>query len=352
MQLEPKYYQNKQVNLVSTNKTAVLTQMRKQKLSFAGFPTPLQRLPRLTKALNGPNLYIKRDDMTDLAFGGNKARKLEFVFWDAKNKGADTVITTGALQSNSACMVACAARRLGMKPVLVLVGPEPEVYDGNLLLDKLLGTEIHFLEGYGSHVDNYMERLACQYQKQGHTPYVVPVGASVPLTVAGYALAFEELVTQFKQLNEKIDHIVCACGTGGTQAGLVFGTKLLDYDANVVGASVFASKADATKGIVGLVNGAAQLFDVAVSVGAGYVTVFDDYIKDGYGILNQDVTDALRLVAETEGVFIDPVYTGKAMVMLVDLIKQGYFKKGENVVFMHTGGLGALLFYRSQLSKS
>jgi D-cysteine desulfhydrase family pyridoxal phosphate-dependent enzyme len=326
--------------------------MREQKLSFAGFPTPLQRMPRLTKTMNGPNLYIKRDDMTDLAFGGNKSRKLEFIFWDAKNKGADVVITTGALQSNSACMVSCAARRLGMKPVLVLVGPEPDVYDGNLLLDKLLDAEIHFLEGYGSHVDEYMELLADQYRKQGHTPYVVPVGASVPLTVSGYALAFEELVTQFKQLDEKVGYIVCACGTGGTMAGLVFGTKLLDYGAKVVGASVFASKTDATKGIVDLVNGAAQLFGVDVSVNVDEVTVFDSYIKDGYGILNQDVTDALRLVAETEGIFLDPVYTGKAMVMLIDLIKKGYFKKGENVVFMHTGGLAALSFYRNQLSKS
>jgi D-cysteine desulfhydrase family pyridoxal phosphate-dependent enzyme len=326
--------------------------MHKQKTSFAGFPTPLQKMPRLSKVLGGPRLFVKRDDMTDLAFGGNKARKLEFLFADAKNKGADVIISTGAVQSNCACMVAAAARRLGMKPVLVLVGKEPDLYDGNLFLDKLLSAEIHFVDGYGPHVENLMHSLADEFTAKGHKPYIIPVGASTPLTVPGYALAMEELVNQFNEIGEKIDYAVCACGTGGTQAGLIFGAKLLDAEAKILGTSVFASKADASETIARLVNGSAGLLDVDLSVAPEEVVVFDDYIKEGYGVLNNEVTEAIKLVAETEGIFLDPVYTGKAMVMLIDLIKKGYFKEGDNVVFFHTGGLPALFLYRNELGNA
>ena len=321
-------------------------------MCFAGFPTPLQRMSHLSKLLGGPRLFMKRDDMTDLSFGGNKARKLEFLFAEAKNRGADLVISVGAVQSNCACMVASAARRLGMKPVLVLVGKEPDVPDGNLLLDKLLSAEIHFIEEYGPHVEDFMNRLANEFREKGHSPYVIPAGASIPSTVPGYALAMEELVNQFREIGETIDYVVCACGTGGTHAGLIFGAKLLDVKAKILGASVFASKADASRTITKLVNGSAELFDVDFSMFPEEVTVFDDYIKEGYGVLNRDVTESIKLVAETEGIFLDPVYTGKAMVMLIDLIKKGYFRKDDNVVFFHTGGLPALFLYRKELGKA
>jgi D-cysteine desulfhydrase family pyridoxal phosphate-dependent enzyme len=333
-------------------KPSVLEKMRTQKVCFAGFPTPLQRMSHLSKVLAGPRLFVKRDDMTDLAFGGNKARKLEFLFADAKKKGADVVISVGAVQSNCACMVASAASRLGMKPVLVLVGKEPDVPDGNLLLDKLLSAEIHFIDGSGPHVEDFMNRLADEFREKGHNPYVIPAGASIPLTVPGYALAMEELVNQFREIGETFDYVVCACGTGGTQAGLIFGAKLLDIKTKILSASVFASKADASRTIAQLVNGSAKLLDVDFSIVPEEVTVFDDYIKEGYGVLNSEVTEALKLVAETEGIFLDPVYTGKAMVALIDLIKKGYFKKDDNVVFFHTGGLPALFLYRNELGKA
>jgi len=326
--------------------------MHTQKISFAGFPTPLQRMPRLSKVLGGSSLFVKRDDMTDLAFGGNKARKLEFLFADAKNQGADVLIATGAVQSNCACMVASAARRLGMKPVLVLVGKEPDVPDGNLLLDKLLSAEIHFIDDYGQHVEDFMNSLADEFKEKGHNPYVIPAGASVPSTVPGYALAMEELVNQFNRIGETFDAVVCACGTGGTQAGLIFGAKLLDVKAEILGASVFASRADASNTVSQLVNGSAELFDVDLSIVPEDVAVFDDYIKEGYGVINNNVTKAIKLVAETEGIFLDPVYTAKAMVMLIDLIKIGYFNKDDNVVFFHTGGLPALFLYRNELCKA
>lgn len=337
--------------LAKSNNFQIFEQFRTQKLSFAGFPTPLQRMPRLSKALAGPNLFVKRDDMTDLAFGGNKVRKLEFLFHEAKKKGTDVVISTGAVQSNCACMVAVAARRLGMKPVLVLIGKEPEVSDGNLLLDKLLSAEIHFMDAYNTKVEDLMNHLASEFRIEGHKPYIIPVGASVPLTVPGYALAMEELIDQFNALGEQIDYVVCACGTGGTQAGLIFGAKILNAKAKILGASVFAIKADAVKNISGLVNDAAELFGIDLSIDSNGVFVFDDYIKEGYGILNSDVANAVKLVAETEGIFLDPIYTGKAMGMLIDLIKKRYFKKDDNVVFFHTGGLPALFLYRNRLGK-
>ncbi len=323
--------------------------MRKRKINFAGFPTPLQRMPRLSEVLDGPKLFVKRDDMTDLAFGGNKARKLEFLFANAKRMGADVVITVGAVQSNCACMVAAAARRLGLKPVLVLVGKQPVLPDGNLLLDKILSAEIHFLEGYGPHIDIFIEKLAEEYRIKGHTPYLIPAGASMASTVPGYALAMEELVVQFNQIGEPIDYVICACGTGGTQAGLIFGNKLLGTKIKILGTSVFANKVDAKKTVADLVNCSAELFDKNLSLVPNEVTIFDNYIKEGYGIINQEVINALKLVANSEGIFFDPVYTGKALVMLIDLIDKAYFNKDENVIFFHTGGLPALFLFREQL---
>jgi D-cysteine desulfhydrase family pyridoxal phosphate-dependent enzyme len=337
--------------MIKSNNLSVLNEMHKKKICFSGFPTPLHEMPRLSKLLGGPKLLVKRDDMTDLAFGGNKARKLEFLFADAKNKGSDLVISVGAVQSNCACMVAAAARRLGMEPVLVLVGNEPEVYDGNLLLDKLLSAEIHFLKDYGPHVEVFMEKLAEDFKINGYSPYIIPVGASIPLTVPGYVLAFEELIVQLDELGETVDYIVCACGTGGTQAGLIFGNELMETDVNILGASVFSTKIDASKSVSDLVNKCAELFDVDLNVAPEKVNIFDDYIREGYAFLNEDVTVALKLVAKTEGIFLDPIYTGKAMVMLIDLIKKGYFEEDDNVVFFHTGGLPAIFLYRTFLSE-
>jgi D-cysteine desulfhydrase family pyridoxal phosphate-dependent enzyme len=333
-------------------KSPVLEKIQWRRISFAGFPTPLQRMPNLSKILGGPDLFIKRDDMTDLAFGGNKARKLEFVFADAKEKGTDVVIAAGMAQSNCVCMVASAARRLGMKPVLVLQGKEPEVYDGNLLLDKLLSAEIRFVDDIVSNVSGKLAAVADEFREKGYNPYIISVGATTPLSAFGYALAMEELVNQFGELGENLDYVVCACGTGGTQAGLILGTKLLSVETRILGASVFADKAVASKQIAQLVNGSAELLGIDYSVSAEEVTVFDEYIKEGYGVLNEEVTEALKFVAETEGIFLDPVYTGKAMVALVDLIKKDYFGEEDNIVFLHTGGLPALFPYRKELAKT
>lgn len=337
---------------ILAEKSLIFERIHRRRINFAGFPTPIQRMSNFSRVLGGPKLFVKRDDMTDLAFGGNKARKLEFVFADAKAKGADVVIAAGVVQSNCACMVASAARRLGMKPVLVLQGKEPEIYDGNLLLDKLLSAEIRFVDDFGSDVLGKLAPIADEFRKKGHNPYVIPVGATTPLSVPGYAIAMEELVNQFDELGERLDYVVCACGTGGTQAGLILGKKLLGVEAKVLSISVFANKEESSKQIAWLVNSAAELLGVDLSVTAEEVTIFDEYIKEGYGMLNEEVTDALKLVAETEGIFLDPVYTGKAMAALIDLIKKDYFKEDDNLVFFHTGGLPALFLHRKELGKA
>jgi D-cysteine desulfhydrase family pyridoxal phosphate-dependent enzyme len=332
---------------------ADLSEIHEQKrVRFDGFPTPLQKMPNLSKELGGPSLFVKRDDMTDLAFGGNKARKLEFVFGDAVDKGADVVVAAGVVQSNCVCMVAAAARKLGMKPVLILQGREPEEVDGNLLLDKLLSVEIRYADTLSWDVTGKLADVADEFRGQGYKPYIIPVGATTPLCVLGYAIAMEELVNQFEEVRERLDYVVFACGTGGTQAGLILGKKLLDVDAEILGVTVFADKVAASKQIATLVNGAAELLEADLSVSDEEVTVFDEYIKEGYGVLNEPVTDALKLTAETEGIFLDPVYTGKAMAALIDLTKKDYFRNEDNVAFLHTGGLPALFPHRNKLGKN
>jgi D-cysteine desulfhydrase family pyridoxal phosphate-dependent enzyme len=323
-----------------------------RRVRFDGFPTPLQRMLNLSRALGGPNLFVKRDDITDLAFGGNKARKLEFVFGDAVEKGADVVVAAGVVQSNCVSMVASAARKLGMKPVLVLQGKEPEEVDGNLLLDKLLSAEIRYADTLSWDVTGKLASVADEFREKGYTPYIIPVGATTPLSLLGYAVAMEELVNQFDEIGESLDYVVCACGTGGTQAGLILGKKLLDVGVEVLGVTVFADKVAASDHIAELVNGAAELLEVDLAVSAGEVAVFDEYIKEGYGVLNEPVTEALKLTAETEGIFLDPVYTGKAMAALIDLIKKDCFKEEDNVAFLHTGGLPSLFPHRNRLGKN
>jgi D-cysteine desulfhydrase len=178
------------------------------------------------------------------------------------------------------------------------------------------------------------------------------VGATAPLSVLGYALAIEELVEHLCELGESLDYFVCACGTGGTQAGLILGTKLLDVDVEFLGVTVFADKTAASQHTVKLVNDSTELLEVDLSISAEDVNVFDEYIKEGYGVLNEPVTEALKLAAESEGIFLDPVYTGKAMMALIDLIKKNYFKEGDNVVFFHIGGLFALFSYKNKLAKA
>jgi L-cysteate sulfo-lyase len=320
------------------------------RIKLAKLPTPLEEMPNLTKALGGPKLWIKRDDLTGIAFGGNKERKTEFVMADAIQKEADTIITTGAIQSNHARVTAAAAKKLGLKVVLVLRGKEPQKYDGNLLLDHLFGADIRFVQVSWQQTFSAMGKVAEELKEKGHKPYIVPGGASYPTGAVGYVNAMLELISQAKEENLNINYIVHASGSGGTQAGLVLANKALQTKTEILGICV-EPNADQwlAETIVEIANGTVKLLNLKETVNREDVVLISDYAGEGYGVLTPETVEAIKLVAQTEGILLDPVYTGKAMAGLINLVKKGRFKKDDNIVFIHTGGTPALFAYKDQL---
>jgi D-cysteine desulfhydrase family pyridoxal phosphate-dependent enzyme len=342
------------------------------KKKIAGFPrkelihlpTPLRRLDSLTAALGGPEIWVKRDDLTGLAFGGNKSRKLEFIMADALNKGCDAIITWAGVQSNWCLQTAAAARRFGLQPVLVLFQTSelaPEV-DGNLLLDRILGADVRIQQAEKGKVvsleaaEKILNQVTDEVRGQGHKPYVVSVGGSMPamsmdkpLGAISYVLAFAELEEQARSQSVDITHIVHATGSGGTQAGLVVGAKAAGEGVRVIGISVSDEKESFARIVRTIAAGTETALGLAPSIGEEDVIVLDEYLKEGYGIVNREVAEAIRIVFSREGIVLDPVYTGKAMAALVDLIRKGYFKKDDRVVFFHTGGTPALFPSRRTL---
>jgi len=316
---------------------------------LATLPTPLEEALGLTKQLGGPKILFKRDDNNGFALGGNKARKLEFLIGDAIEKGADTIITTGGLQSNHARLTAAAARRFGMRPILVLRGDPSAEYDGNLLLDYLLGAEIRTISRDARDVMPIMEDIAEEVRDGGGEPYIIPTGGSNPIGAIAYSNAMLEMISQAVQMCAKVDHVVFSSGSGGTQGGLLFGAKSLNFQGRVLGISDGASRDPLVHRVVEIANGCARLIDSHVSVSLKDVDFLDQYAGKGYGVLQKEVVDAIRTVAEAEGILLDPVYTGKAMWGLIDLVHQGYFDKDETVVFIHTGGTPALFAYKKEL---
>jgi D-cysteine desulfhydrase family pyridoxal phosphate-dependent enzyme len=299
--------------------------------------------------LGGPRILFKRDDNDGFALGGNKARKLEFLIADAMQKGADTIITTGGVQSNHARITAAAAKRYGMRPILVLRGDSSAEYDGNLLLDKLFGAEIRIVAPDMRDTMPIMQDIAEEMRDGGREPYIIPSGGSNPVGAIAYSNAMLEIISQAIEMSVKVDHVVFASGSGGTQGGLLFGAKALNFQGRILGISDGASRDPLVGKTVEIANGCARLIDSHVSVSLKDVDFLDQYAGKGYGILQKEVVDAIMTVAGTEGILLDPVYTGKAMWGLMDLIHQGYFEKDETVVFIHTGGTPALFAYRKEL---
>jgi D-cysteine desulfhydrase family pyridoxal phosphate-dependent enzyme len=337
-----------------------------KKKSLIHLPTPFMKLETLTRELGGPNIYIKRDDMTGLAFGGNKSRKLEYIIQDVLEKKADVIITWAGLQSNWCLQTAAAARKFGIKPVLVLfnVYDLPVEYDGNLLLDFILKAEIRIREAekggvvHLEDVDAILEDVAKDIKESGHTPYVAPIGGSAvggsmdkPLGAISYVDAFIEMVEQAESLGIEVNHVIHASGSGGTQAGLVVGAKAWNERAKVIGVSVSEERQTYQELVLEIAKDTERALEGSFGIGEEDIVIFDEYIREGYGEVNQEVSDAIRLVAMKEGIFLDPVYTGKAMVALIDLVKKEYFKKDENVVFFHTGGTAALFPNKQKLGK-
>lgn len=317
------------------------------------FPTPLEFMPNLTRHLDGPNIYIKRDDCTGLATGGNKTRKLEFLVAQAIAQGADTLITQGAVQSNHARQTVAAAARVGMKCKILLEERVPDATDdynhsGNVMLDGLMGGEIVARLPSGTDMPEAMDALAAELVNAGSKPYVIPGGGSTPIGALGYVACAQELLQQSFETGLFINHVVHATGSAGTQAGLVVGLRASNSGIPVYGISVRAPKPKQEENVWKLVQSTIDYMALpASSVERADVVANSDFVGKGYGIPTDSMVEALRLTAELEAILLDPVYSGKGMAGLISLIRSGHFKKGENVVFIHTGGSAGLFGYRN-----
>jgi D-cysteine desulfhydrase family pyridoxal phosphate-dependent enzyme len=311
--------------------------MNISRLTFAHLPTPLETLPRLSDALGGPQLLIKRDDQTGLAFGGNKTRKLEFLVAEARDQGAKTLISGGALQSNHCRQTAAAAARFGFKCILVLSGDEPEQPSANLFLDKLFGAQIVYVAERKDR-DRILQETFDRASKQGRAPYLVPYGGSSPTGALGYAFAMKELMEQ----NVQADWIVFATSSGGTHAGLLLGQRMFGYKGKVLGISVDESEEWLKKHVSELASLASDKLGKHIKVTPDEVLANANYCSAGYGVLTEQEREALRMFANLEGLLLDPVYTGRAAAGMIDLIRNGFFKRAETVLFLHTGGQPAL----------
>lgn len=319
------------------------------RVRLANLPTPLQELPNLTKVLKGPRIYAKRDDLTGLALGGNKTRKLEYLMADALVKKADHIVTGAGFHSNWCTQSAAAARKLGMEITLIKTAPEedykPEEYDGNHLLHSLMDAEIQTVipENFKKALDERVESL----KESGHTPYVLLDAGSTPLGVAGYINAMLELECQSREIDLDFNYLVHATGSGGTQAGLVLGAKALSLDTKIIGASTGGRTAlEQVENVYRVISEASRSLGLNISVDKEDVIVKDEYAGSGYGFVTKEKIEAVRIAAETEGLILDPVYTATSMACLLDLCRKGFFTKSDSVVFLHTGGSAGLFPYR------
>ena len=318
--------------------------------------TPLEHMPRLSAALGGPQLYIKRDDCTGLATGGNKTRKLEFLMADAVEQGADTVITQGATQSNHARQTVAAAARLGMKCIVLLEDrtgyTDPNYLDsGNVFLDRLMGSPTRTYAA-GTDMNAAMRAVAEEVKAEGGKPYVIPGGGSNPIGALGYVNCAIEILTQANDMQLRVARVVHATGSAGTQAGLVAGFAGLNSGIPVLGIGVRAPREAQEANVYKLACETADLLSMTGVVKREHVVANCDYVGDGYGKPTPGMIEAVSLVARLEAILLDPVYSGKGMAGLIDLVRKGEFKKDENIVFVHTGGSVALFSYMPAFEKA
>lgn len=313
------------------------------RVRLAALPTELEETPRLAAEIGIERLFVKRDDNTGLALGGNKARKLEFLMADAQSKGAQVVITCGGAQSNHARQTAAAARKLGMECIIFFTDPMPEDFNGNLLLDALLDAEMRFIPN--ASYEELLKAMAVEEANlvlKDRTPYVIPVGGSTGVGALGYVAGVREIAEQLRERGAENPDMVMAVGSSGTLAGLILGRSLFLPEARLIGISVSRDSFQARQRAVKIASDAAKLLGVEADFKDDPVVVYDEYVGTGYAIPTQEGKDAILLCARTEGLILDPVYTGKAMAGLIDLARKGEIGRGRPVVFWHTGGAPAL----------
>lgn len=322
------------------------------RINLSHLPTPLEPLSRLSRELEGPEIYVKRDDCTGLATGGNKVRKLEFLLGDALANNCDTIMTIGGLQSNHARQTAAAAAKLGLKCELFLVdipGTPREGYgtNGNILLDRLLGAKVNILHADTSPL-SAMEMRASAIEQAGGKPYIIPMGGSNGIGSLGYVDCAFELVKQWREKELDFDYIVMATGSCGTQAGMLAGLAMQDVSIPVIGVSVLANEAEQKARLRPVADETCDLLDLP-HFPDDQVICNGNYFYPSYGVPNESTLEAVSLLARTEALLLDPVYTGKGMAGLIDLVRQGIFTKNDRVLFLHTGGQAALFPYESML---
>ncbi len=305
------------------------------RLRLGTLPTPVEPLPRLSARL-GCQLFVKRDDMTGIAFGGNKVRKLEFVLADAVAHGAKTIITVGAVQSNHCRITAALSAKLGLHCILVLSGSPPENPNGNLLLDYLLGTEIVW--STREQRDEMLKQTFDEAWAAGKRPFLIPLGASTPVGTLGYLEGFREFIQQ----GVEVDWIVVASSSAGTQAGLVLGAIQAGWNGRILGISIDHKASVLQDMVAELAMETADRVRQKFRISRDMIHVSADYLGDGYGIMGQSEKDAIQMFAREEGLFLDPVYTGRAAAGMLDLAANGFFKPHERILFWHTGGTPAL----------
>lgn len=325
------------------------------RLHFAHLPTPLEPLEKLSRLLDGPQIFIKRDDCTGLATGGNKTRKLEFLLAEAQQKNADTIISQGATQSNHVRQTVAISSKLGLKCEVLLehrTGSEDPNYleNGNVMLNRLFGANIRSVPA-GTDMDAAMEEVAEGICKNGGNPYIIPGGGSSPTGTLGYVNCAMELVGQANDRSLRIDHLVTATGSAGTQAGLLAGLEGTRSGIPVLGICVNANKEIQEEKVFTLAEKTAVFLGIPGSVKRETVVANGDYVGPGYGLPTDGMIEAVHLLAREEGILLDPVYSGKGMAGMIDLIRKGKFHKDENVVFLHTGGAVSLFAYRKTFSK-
>lgn len=323
------------------------------RLRFAHLPTALEPMDNLSAALGGPRIWIKRDDCTGLAGGGNKTRKLEFLMAEAQAEKAQAIITHGATQSNHVRQTAAIAAKLGMQCHLLLedrtgFSNEDYVHNGNVLLDQLFNATVRRCES-GTDMNQAMQDAADELRKSGLRPYIMPGGGSNEVGALGYVHAADELLTQAHSSGLEMDHIVLASGSAGTHAGMLAGLVALGSQIPILGIGVRAPKEVQERNVFALTQRVLTLLESPTPLSRNQVVANCNYVGEGYGMLTEGSLEAIKLLANLEGILIDPVYTGKAMAGLVDLVRKGSFPSAKNIIFIHTGGSQALFGYRNLL---
>lgn len=314
------------------------------RVRLAHLPTPVHPLPRLSAEFGGPQLWIKRDDLTGLAFGGNKTRKLEFLLAEAQAHGAQTLITRGAIQSNHCRQTAAAAANQGFDCILVLTGSPPKTAVANTLLDQLLGAEMIWTEGEDP--EDMLQATFDAAWSEGRRPYLIPYGGSNPIGAASYAAAMGEFMEQ----DTPVDRIVFATSSGGTQAGLLVGAHIYNFSGQILGISVDPPAKAIVSDIASLATETSELLGRPKTFSEREIDVNDSYLGEGYAVIGETEKEALAMFARFEGLILDPVYTGRAAGGMIDLIRKGEFESEDRVLFWHTGGTPALFAYSEELS--